>query len=370
MKTIATLFSGGEGVGVGAKMAGIAHLWGIEYDDQIAGVARMNGFNTITANVLDIDPATMERPDILHASPVCTRASVANANGEESELDLTTAQATARFIDILKPDYFTLENVYPYRNFKSFGIITAALTRNGYWWNYDNLNAADYGVPQTRRRLVLIASRVSLLPTFPPPVKWVGWYEAIEDLIPTLPETTFAPWQLARLPEMATDFLVNGSSTMEVREKYRPVATQVSADRTLHQRAFIVDGKLNDNSTILTSRDGHNRVMTITTSHNNRDIKAFVSNTRELHKTEAGAKYTTATQQTPIYTIVPTSSGARHKAWLSSGRVVKMTPRALARFQSFPDWYILPDKAALATKVIGNAVPPLMYKKVIEALTR
>jgi site-specific DNA-cytosine methylase len=34
--TIATLFSGGEGVGCGARAAGLTHLWGIEYDNDIA----------------------------------------------------------------------------------------------------------------------------------------------------------------------------------------------------------------------------------------------------------------------------------------------------------------------------------------------
>jgi len=43
--------------------------------------------------------------------------------------------------------------------------------------------------------------------------------------------------------------------------------------------------------------------------------------------------------------------------------VVKLTPRALARLQSFPDSYILPDKNTLACFGIGNAVPPLMVEK-------
>ena len=47
------------------------------------------------------------------------------------------------------------------------------------------------------------------------------------------------------------------------------------------------------------------------------------------------------------------------KAWLEQGKVVMMTPRANARFQSFPDSYILPDKKSLAQKIIGNAVSPL-----------
>ena len=50
-------------------------------------------------------------------------------------------------------------------------------------------------------------------------------------------------------------------------------------------------------------------------------------------------------------------------------RVVKMTPRALARFQSFPDWYKLPEKISLACKIIGNACPPLMYEVVARSLT-
>ena len=50
----------------------------------------------------------------------------------------------------------------------------------------------------------------------------------------------------------------------------------------------------------------------------------------------------------------------------AGGRVVQMTPRALARFQSFPDWYELPANRALACRVIGNAVPPLLYQRVIE----
>jgi DNA (cytosine-5)-methyltransferase 1 len=45
-----------------------------------------------------------------------------------------------------------------------------------------------------------------------------------------------------------------------------------------------------------------------------------------------------------------------------------MTPRALARFQSFPDWYELPENARLAAKGIGNACPPLLMQRIYEHL--
>jgi hypothetical protein len=54
----------------------------------------------------------------------------------------------------------------------------------GYWLHVDVLNAADFGVPQTRRRLVVRAVRGGFVPHLPPKIAWRGWYDAIADLIP------------------------------------------------------------------------------------------------------------------------------------------------------------------------------------------
>ena len=94
MTTGATIFSGGEGVGVGMRQTGITHLWGVEWDDSIAQVARDNGFNTITADVREINIGKLPRPDILHASPVCKNASVAKTGGHEAPEDVEAAYAT------------------------------------------------------------------------------------------------------------------------------------------------------------------------------------------------------------------------------------------------------------------------------------
>ena len=127
----------------------------------------------------------------------------------------------------------------------------------GYFWTYDHVNAADYGVPQTRRRLILRASR-GLLPFLPEPVPWVGWYAAIEDLIPTLPESKLAPWQLARLPaELRETVLVGGGNTQ--------LAQVDSKSRAWNRPMFTVTGntKMGDNRAVLVAKtadkfgDGH-----------------------------------------------------------------------------------------------------------------
>ena len=484
MTTFASLFTGGGGADIGARQAGLTPVWGVEYVSEIAAIAERNlGHPVTVADILQLDPLDFEPVDVLHASPPCPNFSVAKAGAEETEHDIALGRKVAEFVEALCPSLFTLENVYGYRKAKSFRLIVKALRRLGYhvrWWH---LNSADYGVAQTRRRLILVAAQdfaprrpeathrdpatvvdgqLSLFGDALPP--WVGWYAAIEDLIPTLPDSAFAPWQLARLPAGLKETFSIGadegttinqrlahepanSVTLQTGAKSRamlvggqwaghlPIADEEApADTvvaTLHSkaamprafivsnaatewsdgifdgaepalavslqtggrarafivkdgdmwapvnggagdsatvsatngyRAFIVDGKLNDNSTSLTTRDGDARSVTVTTSHNNRDVKAFVAASNS-NADSWGDNYRDG--ELPQFTVTERDNG-RSRAF-AYGRVVQMTPRALARFQSIPDWYELPESKTLACRIIGNACPPLLMQRVLEA---
>lgn len=383
MTTIGTLLSGGECVGVGARAAGLQHLWGFELDDDIAGVARLNGFDVRTADVMSLDPATLEAPDVLHASPVCKRASQANQSAElnedgtkEAPEDVAMGEKIASFIDVMRPRIFTLENVFAYRNFQAFKIICAALNRGGYMWDFDNLNSADFGVPQTRRRLILRAVRGALLPNLPQPVKWTGWYSAIEDLIPTLPESEFAPWQLARLPgeikETVLCDMFNASRDFTVNQTDQPSFTITS---TMFRRpitvpkAFILDCQLAGNPETdrnVTLRQAAAPMFTVTAGKDGRQpVRAWLVGTSANDTSEAKIY---REDNEPAQVVRTPGGGQIPRAWLSAGRVVRMTPRALARFQSIPDSYVLPDNNKLACTVIGNGVPSLLYRRIVEQL--
>jgi len=153
MKTYADLFHGFGGSAIGASQAGYRPLWGIERDPDLAAVARQNlGDHIIIADILDVDPAGLERPDLLHASPPCPSFSVANARGRESPHDIALARRVAGFIEALQPRLFTLENVWRYRGSQSWAVIRDTLYRLGYWVDAALVNAADYGAPATRWR--------------------------------------------------------------------------------------------------------------------------------------------------------------------------------------------------------------------------
>ena len=202
-----TYFSGGGLVEEGLKGI-IDPVVAVEYDRKISGVYRNNfGQHIVTADVRDVDPKELVKHidgevEYFHASPVCKNYSQAKSNGGEVELDKETAKSTADFIDAVKPRVVTIENVKGYKDSEAMKIITKALDKNGYTWDADVYNAADYGGYTSRERLIVRAVKDGELPGKPKkqPRK-SGWLEAVEDILPTLTvkESGVAPWMDARL---------------------------------------------------------------------------------------------------------------------------------------------------------------------------
>lgn len=209
-----TYFSGGGLVEEGLKGI-IDPVVAVEYDLKISGVYRNNfGQHIVTADVRDVDPKELVKHidgevEYFHASPVCKNYSQAKSNSGEVELDKETAKSTADFIDAVKPRVVTIENVKGYKDSEAMKIITNELDKNGYTWDSDVYNAADYGGYTSRERLIVRAVKDGELPEKPKkqPRKG-GWLEAVEDILPTLTvkESGVAPWMDARLKADGIDW--------------------------------------------------------------------------------------------------------------------------------------------------------------------
>lgn len=209
-----TYFSGGGLVEEGLKGI-IDPVVAVEYDEKISGVYRNNfGQHIVTADVRDVDPKELVKQidgevEYFHASPVCKNYSQAKSNHAEVELDKETAASTAEFINAVKPRVVTIENVKGYKDSDAMKIITDALDANGYTWDADVYNAADYGGYTNRERLIVRAVRDGKLPAKPEKMAHKsGWYEAVADIIPTLTEKKngVAPWMDIRLKADGIDW--------------------------------------------------------------------------------------------------------------------------------------------------------------------
>lgn len=209
-----TYFSGGGLVEEGLKGI-IDPVVAVEYDEKISGVYRNNfGQHIVTADVRDVDPKELVKQidgevEYFHASPVCKNYSQAKSNHAEVELDKETAASTAEFINAVKPKVVTIENVKGYKDSDAMKTITDALDANGYTWDADVYNAADYGGYTNRERLIVRAVRDGKLPAKPEKMaRKSGWYEAVADIIPTLTEKKngVAPWMDIRLKADGIDW--------------------------------------------------------------------------------------------------------------------------------------------------------------------
>lgn len=426
MRTCGTLFSGGGLADVGLKAAGYTPVLAVEYDPQIAEVyARNHGEHVHVCGVETLDYRPYAGLDLLWASPVCVNASVAKTDGKEEAGDLASADAVCRALTEIRPGRFLLENVGGYARFESFHRIVRHLWAMGYGTRWEVLNAADFGVPQTRRRLLLRALRGE---RFVPRLRethaerpdegetlfgdsaeqspWVGWYAAIEDLLETLPESKFAPWQIARLREMECfrPTLVHPTADCEwfvTRQACEPSFTCGVGGG--FPRAFLVDRHQSKHGEI-SARGENLKALAETVTAGKFSPRALLVGDQRgpgFGKSNQGLQVTP--EQAPAPTIRALASGgapprallvqgtstldtrdgsppspsvlatvqakaAIPKAWFENGRVVAMTPRALARFQAVPDGYALPEKKALACKIIGNGVPCVLAQRVAESL--
>lgn len=92
----------------------------------------------------------------------------------------------ARIVKEAKPDFVTMENVPNLERQDVFNSFTKCLTKNGYHYTYKIVSCPEYGIPQSRRRLVLLASRKGPIEIIPPSHKKEK-YVTVKDAIGYLP---------------------------------------------------------------------------------------------------------------------------------------------------------------------------------------
>ena len=193
-----SLFSGAGGLDLGAEQAGFHIKAAVEYDRDAALTMEKNfaGLQApvIQDDILDVPTRDIlraaglkgrERPELLIGGPPCTPFSKSGFwldwKRQGLDPDASLLQAYTRVLAESKPRFFVLENVYAltYNNKASrpaFTRLLKELTDAGYTYNWRVLNAADYGVPQSRPRLFIVGARKgSKVPELPEPTHGGQW---------------------------------------------------------------------------------------------------------------------------------------------------------------------------------------------------
>ena len=283
----------------------------VEFNEKISGVYRDNfGNHIVTADVRDVDPKELVKDidgpvQYFHASPVCKNFSTAKRDGGEVELDKETARSTAQFIGETRPKVVTIEDVKGYKNSDALKIITDELTAQGYDWDMGVYNAADYGGYTNRERLIVRAVRDGKLPPKPEALPEGERKGGWIEAVSDLMEGL--PEKKSGVPKWVDERLKGEGID------YRHI------DKPLY-----VFGQGNSRTSI---------------------PHAFADELLPTLRTKGGDMI-----------IMP------------DGRVLKVTPRVLARVTGLADDYEMPATDDLAHTVVGNGIPTQLSEHVIGPL--
>lgn len=189
--TTIDLFAGCGGLTEGFRQEGFSPVSAVEWDRAAAETYAQNfGDHILCRDVADVDESDLPEADVIIGGPPCQGFSQLGSRDPNDPRNGLWKEY-ARIVRHVRPKVFVLENVPQFMKSEQFKMMvdwTVGGPLDGYRLAYGVMNAADFGVPQRRRRVIVIGSRVGTpelpIPTHGPSVgsDWVTIREAFEGI--------------------------------------------------------------------------------------------------------------------------------------------------------------------------------------------
>ncbi len=332
---------------LGAHWAGIDVRIAVEADPHAAATFARNHVGVEVINrpiqeVHSIKPGAERGPLIVFGGPPCQGFSTSNQRTRSSNNPLNWLfEDYVRIVRKLMPDWVLFENV-PGMIVTEGGRFTEAVldefARLRYKVSSYILNAADFGVPQRRSRLFIVANLQGIEVGSPAPSKTKV---TVRDAIADLP------------------ILRNGASVDEL--PYRSPASSQYA-RALRRRSQKCRNHLvSRNAPAILERYKH-----VPQGGNWNDIPgALMSTYADRERCHTGI-YRRLAYDEPSVVI----GNFRKNMLIHPTQNRGLSVREAARLQSFPDDFIFTGSVGFQQQQVGNAVPPLLALRVFEAILR
>ncbi|HZV72399.1 MAG TPA: DNA cytosine methyltransferase [Conexibacter sp.] len=191
------LFCGAGGLTVGLRQAGFKVLGAVEIAGLAGDAYELNHpeVRLWRGDIRAVDPGEMMAVlgiapgelDLLAGCPPCQGFSTMRTHRKSASVTDPRNDLVgefARFADAMRPRALMMENVPGLASDERLDIMLARLERTGYKLSHRVLDAGDYGVPQRRRRLVVLGALSGLVPFAPAASRRSTVREAIGSLPP------------------------------------------------------------------------------------------------------------------------------------------------------------------------------------------
>ena len=240
----------------------------------------------------------------------------------------------------LQPDIFVIENVKGLllsANGWFKNEIIQAIEKLGYFVTFDILNAADFGVPQSRERAIFICSKHGAIPLPTPTIsKYITVRDAIEDLA----------------------YLESGEGAFKQEYMTKPKSKYQIDIRRGSQ--FLYNHKASNHKKIAIEK------LKLIPPEQGKEWLPEELHGNQKFKTTWGRLKWDEVSPTIDTRFDASSNGTNNHPFLNRA----ITPREAARIQSFDDKFIFYGSKIYIRKQIGNAVPPLLAKAIADQIAR
>jgi len=273
------------------------------------------------------------------------------------------------FVEELRPKWVLMENVtglLRYGNGVFRENIVEDFQRMGYVVSFAQLQAADYGVAQTRKRVFFVANRLGIPFYFPRPTHYDPSRRA-DDLFKNELSGGLAQEPYRTVEDALGDLPWIGRG---VSESQAP-AHYASVPATFLQRySRCANAPLSMHYGAVVPEENYQRIRNIPRGGDWLDIPQSLLPPRlkRVLSKDATTLYYRLRWNRPAYTITTVYRNVSSGAFTHPDEDRALTHREAARIQSFPDHFKFVDSNI--GRQIGNAVPPLLAKAIAEAIAR
>ena len=164
--TVVSLFSGAGGLDLGLIRAGHRVIWANDIDRSAVETYRKNiGDHIVCDDIKNIDIKAIPAADVVVGGFPCQGFSLANRLRTVDDERNSLYRFFFRTIKELQPKFFIAENVKGILSLGGGSVvekITSDFAKAGYLVERRLVNMADYGVPQTRQRVIFVGQRTDL----------------------------------------------------------------------------------------------------------------------------------------------------------------------------------------------------------------
>lgn len=176
--TVISLFSGAGGMDLGFINAGFEIIWANDFFKEAVETYKKNiNDHIILGDITKIKSSDIpDDVDLVIGGFPCQGFSIANTKRSMKDSRNFLYKEMLRVIDDKKPKFFVAENVKGILSIekgKVFQMIKKDFESLGYKVDARLLNAAEYGVPQQRERVVIIGNRLGVKNPYPTPSRWI-----------------------------------------------------------------------------------------------------------------------------------------------------------------------------------------------------